>query len=404
MHANTRPSERGAILMQVIIALLVLTGLSMFVVDFGVLWVSRNQVQNAADAGAHAGAVALAFDDFADHSNSGPAKTAARTYALENNIFGEKGDVQLSGDILFYSDDPSKFPATCSDDSCVRVDVYRNQARSNPLPMFFGPFVGLTQQGTRAMAIAQAAMANASMCLKPWAVADKWEENNPIVGAPWTPTETYDPSGAHPDRYQAPTSSDPGTGFTLQNDLGTELRLKVGSPHDAINPGWFQALDLTGGGGSQYRENISGCANHLWKIGDEIPKETGNMVGPTGQGTGDLIDLDPNATWDSGARKVHGSCVEDNSCIDAQGNHVQYAQSPRIVSIPVFDLDYYMATGGPGAGTVRVVNILGFFVDRIENPQNTVVGYLASKADLKIAGGGTITPTASFIKSIQLVR
>jgi uncharacterized membrane protein len=40
-----------------------LTALTAFVVDYGVLWVARRQAQNAADAGALAGATALAFDD-----------------------------------------------------------------------------------------------------------------------------------------------------------------------------------------------------------------------------------------------------------------------------------------------------------------------------------------------------
>jgi hypothetical protein len=201
-----------------------------------------------------------------------------------------------------------------------------------------------------------------------------------------------------------PNANDPGTGFTLAADLGTELRLKVGQPNDAINPGWFQALDLTGGGGNEYRDNIAGCAGVLWKIGDEVPKENGNMVGPTGQGTGDLIDLDPGAEWDNVAKKVINSCVDDNSCVDANGDSVNLGESPRIVPVPVFDLAHYMATGGPGNGTVRIVNILGFFVDRVENPQNTVVGYLAAKSDMLVEGAGGITEEASFVKVIQLVR
>jgi hypothetical protein len=63
-----------------------------------------------------------------------------------------------------------------------------------------------------------------------------------------------------------------------------------------------------------------------------------------------------------------------------------------------------MATGGPGSGTVRVVNILGFFVDRVQNPQNTVVGYLAAKSDLLVEGAGGISEQAAFVKVIQLVR
>src|SRR5438046_9635517 len=55
--------ERGAILVQVAFSILALTGFTAFVVDYGVLWVARGQAQNAADAGALAGAIALAFDD-----------------------------------------------------------------------------------------------------------------------------------------------------------------------------------------------------------------------------------------------------------------------------------------------------------------------------------------------------
>jgi hypothetical protein len=49
------------------------------------------------------------------------------------------------------------FP-TCPDgtaDACVRVDVHRNQARSNPLPTFFAGIVGVDDQGVRATATAQ---------------------------------------------------------------------------------------------------------------------------------------------------------------------------------------------------------------------------------------------------------
>ena len=55
--------ERGAVLVQVAIAILVLTAMATFVVDHGVLWVSRGQAQNAADAGALSGAIARAYDD-----------------------------------------------------------------------------------------------------------------------------------------------------------------------------------------------------------------------------------------------------------------------------------------------------------------------------------------------------
>ena len=41
--------ERGAIIIHVAFALLALLGFSAFVIDMGVMWVSRGQAQNAAD-------------------------------------------------------------------------------------------------------------------------------------------------------------------------------------------------------------------------------------------------------------------------------------------------------------------------------------------------------------------
>ena len=400
MTARRIDSERGAILAQVGVAILVLSAFLMFIVDYGVLWVSRNQAQNSADSGALAGAIALAIDDWDDRADSGPAKQAARGFALVNNVWGEDPDVDMGTDVRFYPDAPAAFPADCSDDSCVRVDVFRNQARGNPLPTVFGWLVGLTDQGVRATATAQVVVANASECLKPWAIADKWAENNPTPGAEWTPESDFDPTGATPDVYTPPSTSGPGTSFRVPEDIGTELVLKTGNPHDTINPGWFQPLDLSGGmgnpGGDGYRDAISGCVRKVWAIDDNIPKENGNMVGPTRQGVEDLIALDPNAEWSGD--KVVNSCVGPPYSCTNPG----YTHSPRIVALPVFNLQEYVDTGGPGKGTIHVVNILGFFVDRMVG--NDVVGYLATKPDLKVKGAGSVAPTASFIKAVQLVR
>src|SRR5687767_14535447 len=173
MKSSVHTSERGAILIHVGVALLVLIAFTMFVVDYGILWVSRSQAQNSADAGALAGAVAMAFDND-DRADDGPAKLAALNFAQANDVFGEDPDVDVATDIYFYPDDPTKFPPECADDTCIRVDVYRNQARGNPLPMWFGQLVGLTEQGVRASAIARAAQANASDCMKPFGIPDKW--------------------------------------------------------------------------------------------------------------------------------------------------------------------------------------------------------------------------------------
>jgi Flp pilus assembly protein TadG len=394
-------SERGAILIQVGVAILVISAFSMFVIDYGVVWISRTQAQNAADAGAIAGATALAFDDFKDRTDTGPAKVAAREFAIRHVVWGESPDVQMDGDVRFYADDNDAFPELCKNDDCVRVDVYRNQTRGNALPVFFGWLVGLTQQGVRASAIAQAAGGNASECLKPWAVLDKWQEST----GNWTPESDFDPKT---DTYIAPTENNVGTSYTLADDLGLKLKLKVGDPQNAketFGAGWFSPVDLGGVGGRTYRDNISGCVGVTYAVGNTLSVENGNMIGPTDKGVKDLLALDENAKWDPIENKVIDSCVGPPYTCSTVG----YKQSPRIVALPVVDTqavyDEVHNEGKPkGAGNmdVKIVAILGFFVEGMDG--DDVVGYLATKPDLRVSNGGGVNPAAAFIKTVLLVR
>ena len=404
--ARRAASERGAILIQVGLIILVLSAFAMFVVDYGVLWVSRNQAQNSADAGALAGATALALDDRDDRSDTGPAKLAAREFALLNGVWGEQPDVDMTTDVRFYNDAPAEFPAHCAVDNCIRVDVYRNQTRGNALPVFFGWLVGLNDQGVRASAIAHAATGNATECLKPWAILDKWIDSS----GKWTPASEYDPKT---DTYVAPTKDDVGTSYTLDADLGTQMTLKLGDPQNSkekFGAGWFSPVELTceqGGGAACYEEAISGCSGTMYTIGDILSVKNGNMQGPTKHGVEDLIALDPDAEWDSESEKVVDSCVGKTYTCKKPG----YQQSPRIVALPVIDTqmayDEVHKEGGKkvGAGnmTVKIVALLGFFVEGVSKTGD-VTGYLVNKPDLSVVNGGGVNPAAGFLQSIQLVR
>jgi Flp pilus assembly protein TadG len=403
--ARNVASERGAILIQVGVAILVMSAFSMFVIDYGVAWISRSQAQNSADAGAIAGATALALDDFGDRTDTGPAKLAAREFALRHVVWGEAPDVEMATDVRFYPNAPAEFPALCSGDDCVRVDVYRNQARGNALPVFFGWLVGLTQQGVRASAIAQAARGNASECLKPWAVLDKWMEPTGI----WNQDSEFDPKK---DIYIAPTANKVGTTYTLARDLGLKLTLKEGDSQNAkekFGAGWYSpvVLDKNGAGGEGgYGPAISGCVGVTYKIGDTLPVENGGMVGPTKHGVDDLVALDPDASWDPVEKKVVDSCVGPPYTCSKPG----YKQSPRIVALPVINTrmaydEVHKEDGkqvGAGNMTVKIVAILGFFVEGKQDKD--VVGYLATKPELKVSNGGGVHPAAGFLKTVQLVR
>jgi hypothetical protein len=262
------------------------------------------------------------------------------------------------------------------------------------------------------MAIARVAAGNASDCLKPWAIPDKWIENVPTPKA-WEMTDQFDIAKKQggdwipytpPDIYRPPTDANP-TGFNITNDLGRPVTLKVGNPQQAAQPGQFLPIDLplASGepevGGKNYAENIAGCNGVPISVGSPtapspLQIEPGNMIGPTAHGIADLIALDPNAQWNPETKAV------DNSCAAAATPCA--ARSPRIVAIPVFDTLAYEQAREGGRTTVNIVNILGFFIDRMQG--NDVVGYFTTVPALKVGNGGNINVNNSFAKVVTLVR
>src|SRR5688572_22481295 len=121
-------SERGAVLVQVAIALMGLIALSAFVVDYGVLWVARRQAQNSADAAAMAGAISMGFTDM---NNQALARASAMQVAATNQVWGAAPDI-TAADVTFPVC-PAGSPAAGTN-ACIRADVYRNQERGNALP------------------------------------------------------------------------------------------------------------------------------------------------------------------------------------------------------------------------------------------------------------------------------
>jgi Flp pilus assembly protein TadG len=65
--------ESGFSLVFVGLGGLALVGASMLAIDVGMLMSARSQAQNSADAGALAGAIALAYDDYDNRTATGPA-------------------------------------------------------------------------------------------------------------------------------------------------------------------------------------------------------------------------------------------------------------------------------------------------------------------------------------------
>src|SRR5262245_48650784 len=240
--------ESGISLIHVGMLLFVFMGLSMFVVDYGVMWLARVQAQNAADAGALAGATSRGYDELADPpAANGAAFQSAHAAAARHGIMGEFPDAT----VLFTC--PAFVPAGIK---CTRVDVFRDGMTngSTAVDTYFAKVFGNVSQSVRATATAWTTSGNSTQCVRPWAVADKWTD----VVAPNTEYNHWEKQGnslveLNPHDTYIPPSQPNFTGWRVSppaappGDQGTRITLKLGSAGDTISPGWFMAVDLPDG-------------------------------------------------------------------------------------------------------------------------------------------------------------
>ena len=369
--------ERGMTFAFVAVGLMAFLAASTLAVDVGMFMTARSQAQTSADAGALAGAVALAFDDFNNRTPAGPAVQSAIAAALGNQVM--RGAVSVEpGDVTFPAAPNGQF-------NRVRVDVYRTGERNNSIGTLIGPIFGVPTVEIIAMATAEAAPANAMTCVKPFTIPDRWVENS----IPKNNTfDRYDNKGAllpNADVYIEPDQ--PGyVGYDSVADKGTPLMIRAGTGNN-IEPSMYWSWKMPGDiGGDFYRENIANCNQSVFTYKSPMQPEPGNMSGPTVDGIDDLIAKDPNAYWDEDARKV----VTD------------LHPTPRIFPIPLYDPEYYASekANGRNAG-LRMANWVGFFVERREG--NNVYGRIAPILGVIDPNAGP-APAGAFPKAIRLVQ
>jgi hypothetical protein len=401
-------TQRGAVLIHVAFALMGLMAFSALAVDYGVLWASRRQAQNSADAAALAGAVSMALHPLEFER----ARESAAAVGVANTVWGQAPDILPASDVTF----PFCLPAQDTPNLCVRVNVFRNQARANALPTFFARLVGVDEQGVRATATAQVARGNVVRCAKPWAIPDRWwdvvDTNPPIDTGAWTPDDVYErreQSGPNQgqlldprDAYVPANGGDPDgfgrdySGLRPQYDTGTQVALRNGHIQAQVTADWFYPLELPpdgGGGGTpaeRYRANIAQCNSLPVKVGDTIHNEGGDFTVPTQEGVAELIAQDPGAYWDNSCNCVRGSA---------------HITSPRVVPVPVFspeDFDAQDRSGGQV--TLRIVKIVGLFVEPMQGDQ--LIGRIMPiPAEYELAPGGILAPDpTSFLYTVMLVR
>ena len=450
-----RKNERGAIIIHVAIALVALLAFTSFVIDYGVMWVSKRQAQNVADAGALAGALALINDG----GTPAVAILAGQHFSANNPVWGQgntNGNGNTTGNVVVTPSGASNSIPPCgTNPGCVRVDVYRNTPdrddpsliRGNPLPTYFSQLVGVTDQGVRATATAETSGGRSIKCLLPFAVIDRWSDNhdenpdptyfpNDPITSPgvtgWSANDEYRPASG--DVYIPPYNGNTNhTGWKVPADYGRQLILKDGSPGN-YSAGWANEVDLPNSTGSQdYKWNIEHCNEQPVGIAtasepcDEVDEpigcvsvKTGVSQGPTSQGIGalakGLIGQDQSAEWDWAAAGPY-SPTKPGAVVGGGG-----MATPRIRPIVIIDINNYVGQGCSGTTCVaKVANIVGFFVEGMcedvfdrgdmdggmicDDPKKDVVGRIVNLPSTYVVGAGNAVETnASFIRIVRLVR
>jgi len=376
-----RHNESGMSYVFIGMGLMAFLSASMLAIDVGMLMTSRNQAQNAADAGALAGATALFFNDYNDRSPSGPAVTQTIAAAKSNDVMG--ADVSINAADVQFPLSPTGEP------NRVQATVYRTGSRGNAVSTAIARFFGTMTADIGATATAEASKANAMSCVKPFTIPDRWIESQ-TPG--WDENDTYDAYDAkgkplaNPDIY-IPANLPGYTGYNMVRDRGMLLMIRAGTGNN-IMPSFYFSLAIGGvTGGDEYEWNIENCNTTMMKWGEPLVQEPGNMVGPTVAGAQQLYDKDPNAYWDNATKTVKGSA---------------FGHSPRVFPIPLYDPAFYDSGKRNGRmADLKVANWIGFFLEDIQG--NNLYGRITGIAGMIDKNAGP-APDGAFPVAIRLVK
>ena len=281
----------------------------------------------------------------------------------------------------------------------VRVTVWRDSSRGNPVSTLIAQYFGISTANISAVATAEASNANAMTCVKPFTIPDKWLENQTPA---WDTNDTFDrwkKQGnqillvTKPDvyipQYTGTTPNPDYTGYNNESNRGMQLVLRASTTTN-IQPSFYFSLAMTDDtGGSDYAWNIANCNRSIYKWGDPLVQEPGNKVGPTVQGMNDLLARDPGAYWDTYTNSVKNSAFPER-------------KSPRIFPIPLYDPDYYDEGKQLGrTASLITANWIGYFVERIQGSSD-IYGRIIPIAGIR--DKTSVKGTATMPKALRLVE
>lgn len=380
--------ERGALLVHVAIAFTGLLAFSALSIDLGVLWAARAQAQNAADSAAMAAAVSLAYAG----ADEDYARAAASATAAAHEIWGEPAPEPA----VAIGPCPTGSPSATG--VCVQTTLERSDETGAPLPAYISRLFGFSTTSVRASASAKVLRGNASSCLKPIAIVDRWADSPPAddVFERYVPTPDGAPESilvGDPDVYEPPGPSGTGTGLAFAN-VGDTMLLQV--PTSLASPTTASSLLLldlpaaspSGDAVQDFRQNMANCPAATFSIDDTV--QAGVHANLAAEAFQTIVAADPGAYWDPVNRRVAGSSSTSGL-------------SPRIIAAAVFDPDLFRQANRQGQrAPLRIRNIVGLFVLPPAPPLVRVV--LVPMPGNFDPEGSELAESASFLRTVALVR
>ncbi len=375
--------ERGMAYVLLTAALVIGTlGFAAIAVDVGVLLTARSEATRAAEAASLAGAIEfVGVQDPADAV--APATASALQYVGMNHVRSTPvdntaGSPSWQGS-TFLQPFNEGLIEVLRDSMKVRVRVNRAA-----VPTIFARFVDVESWSTTGMAAAQVDFAGTARCVKPFAVPDRWFDQNHDGVINLSTGEYY-------KRYDPDTvgQSPPATGFgssfrnastyfdgspnpwydpNVVDDWGGRVDLRIGAPHSTPHPSMYYTWALPpdpdlaskscpGGtmGQNTFRKNICLCNKSEIELGKVYQTETGGAGGNLRAGMNDLVKQDPDARWDPIQRKVVGSKFEP------------WWNSPRVATVAIFDPNQFLLEGANHSGIQPIVfnNFASIFIEEL---------------------------------------
>ena len=328
-------------------------------VDISNLYLAKNELQNAADAAALAGASALNFDDSGIHA----AVHNVVDVAMNKYQYNKVDVAFLSGNVRF---------ARNLSDFDSGSDMSEAQAAQMPAVAPTIRFVKVkTEQSPVGISFARMVLGN-SLNLTAEAVAG--------LSAPLNLFEGYLPVSVITDDLN--TQITPGNLYTIR-----------GGPQNSVSPGNYQILAIDGSGGADDRTGLASAVKNVVGPGGYVDTKPGVTTGPVRQGVDTRFDdysvgQDPNYYPPDLNIKEGITYAQYQDGSPTQAPTHDGLANRRVVLIPIIKQSQYSG----GRTNVQIDHFGAFFLrTKVQGNGDMQAEYLGIGV---VVGGGSYDPGA----------